>query len=308
MSQSIIVPPYLKPGDTIAIAATARSISKEQLKNAVEYVESKGFKVFIHEGLHEVMHQFAGTESQRAKVFNDLLANEEIKAIWCARGGYGTARMIDLIDFELLKNKPKWIAGFSDVTILLNHIYQNCNMASLHSTMPIFMFDKINSDYADVSIAIDSMTDALQGNFWSFDLSVNKKINESSFSGEIIGGNLSVLLSALGSHSDVCWDDKILFIEDLDEYYYHIDRMLVTLKRSNKLKNLKAILVGSFIQMKDHTIPFGYNVEEMIIEHSNELELPIIFDVEVGHHLKNICLPLGIHAKYLNGILTFAHS
>jgi muramoyltetrapeptide carboxypeptidase len=308
MSHSIIVPPYLKTGDTIAIAATARSISKDQLKNAVEYLESKGFKIFIHDGLHEVKHQFAGTEAHRAKVFNDLLVNDEVKAIWCARGGYGTARMIDLIDFELLKKYPKWIAGFSDATILLNHIYQNFKMASLHSTMPIFMFDKTDGDYDDVSKAIDSYTDALQGVFWPLDLNGNKKFYEKTFEGEIIGGNLSVLLSALGSISDVSWDNKILLIEDLDEYFYHIDRMLVTLKRAGKLNNLKAILVGSFIQMKDHAIPFGYNVEEMIIEHTKELELPVIFDVEVGHHLKNFCLPLGIHAKYLNGFLTFAHS
>lgn len=308
MSIVIEIPPFLNPGDTIAIAATARSISNEQLKNAVNYVESKGFKVFIHEGLHEVMHQFAGSEAHRAKVFNELLLNQDVKAIWCARGGYGTARMIDLIDFELLKSNPKWIAGFSDVTILLNHIYQNCNMASLHSTMPIFMHEKVDADFQDVEIAIDSMLDALQGKAWNFDLTQNKKLKEQNFSGNVIGGNLSVLLSALGSQSDVSWDDKILFIEDLDEYYYHIDRMLVTLKRAGKLKQIKALLVGSFIQMKDHTIPFGYNVEEMIFEHTREYNFPIVFDVEVGHHLRNLCLPFGIHAKYLNGFLTFAHS
>ncbi|MDP2175235.1 MAG: LD-carboxypeptidase [Bacteroidota bacterium] len=308
MSIAIEIPPFLEPGDTIAIAATARSISKEQLKNSVDYVESKGFKVFIHEGLHESMHQFAGTEAHRAKLFNELLLNQDVKAIWCARGGYGTARMIDLIDFEILKSNPKWIAGFSDVTILLNHVYQNCNMASLHSTMPIFMHEKVNTDFENVAIAIDSLLDALKGDFLDFDLSANKTIRKKNFEGEIIGGNLSVLLSALGSQSDVSWDDKILFIEDLDEYYYHIDRMLVTLKRAGKLKQIKALLVGSFIQMKDHTIPFGYNVEEMILQHTQDYHFPIVFDVEVGHHLRNLCLPFGIDAKYLNGFLTFAHS
>ena len=303
-----IIPPYLKKGDTIAIAATARSITEVQLQNAIEVVESNGFKVYLHPELYQVHHQFAGTDEHRAKVFNDLLKNEEVKAIWIARGGYGTARMIDKVDFTLLKNQPKWIAGFSDVTVLLNHVYTICNMATLHSTMPIFLHDKFDEDLIQAKEAVHTLLHSLQGHHTIFDLNNNEKYNESNFEGEIIGGNLSVLVSILNSDSDCNWDNKILFIEDLDEYFYHIDRMLLMLKRAGKLKNLKALLVGSFIQMKDHQIPFGYNVKEMVLQHSEGYNYPIVFDVDAGHHLHNLTIPFGINAKYYNGFLTFANS
>lgn len=301
-----IIPPFLKKGDTIGIVAPARSISIEQMQLAIDFVQNAGFKIKFIDGLFEIEHQFAGTEKHRAEVFNRALKDSEIKAIWCARGGYGTARMIDLIDFNLLIQNPKWIAGFSDITILLNHISKNCNMAALHSTMPIFMNDKSGADYQEVANGLVSFLAALQGQFDTFDLNLNDKIRNQSFEGEILGGNLSVLLSALGSDSDEDWSNKILFIEDLDEYFYHIDRMFLTLKRANKINNLKALLVGSFIQMKDHNIPFGYNVKDIITQHTKNYDYPVIFDLNVGHHLNNLTLPFGIFAKYQNGFLTFA--
>lgn len=303
-----IIPPYLKKGDTIAIAATARSITEVQLQNAIDFVECNGFKVFLHPELYQVNHQFAGTDEHRAKVLNDLLKTHEVKGIWIARGGYGTARMVDMIDFELLKNQPKWIAGFSDVTVLLNHIYSQCHMANMHSTMPIFLHDKYDEDLKQGKDAVLSLLESLQGQHRTFDLSQNEIFNKKNFEGEIIGGNLSVLVSILNSNSDSNWDNAILFIEDLDEYYYHIDRMLLMLKRAGKLKKLKALLVGSFIQIKDHQIPFGYNVKEMILQHCLEYNYPIIFDVDAGHHLHNLCIPFGINVNYYNGILTFANS
>jgi len=303
-----IIPPYLTKGDTIAIAATARSISETQLNNAIQVLELHGFNVYIHPDLYHVHHQFAGTDIHRAKVFNDLIKNKDVKAIWVARGGYGTARMVDLIDFNSLKNNPKWIAGFSDVTVLLNHVYANCNMATMHSTMPIFMHDKVENDLQQAKEAVISLLNSLQGHHHTHDFTANEKYNDSPFNGEIIGGNLSVLVSIINSDSDCNWDNKILLIEDLDEYFYHVDRMLLMLKRADKLKNLKGLLVGSFIQMKDHQIPFGYNVKEMILQHCLEYNYPIIFDVDAGHHLHNLCIPFGISVKYYNGILTFANS
>jgi muramoyltetrapeptide carboxypeptidase len=304
---SVIIPPYLEPGDTIAIVAPARSITPEQVLPAATYMESKGFKVLLHPDLYRVHHQFAGTEQERAGFFNSMLANPEVKALWCARGGYGTARMIDLVDFGLLKQQPKWIAGFSDVTVLLNHIDKHCHMASLHSTMPIFMHNKEGKDLSDMRLAIDSLAQSLSGNFPVFDLSGHEKFHGMDFEGEVIGGNLSVLCSIAGSTSETDWNNKVLFIEDLDEFYYHIDRMMLMLKRSGKLDGLKALLVGSFIRMHDHTVPFGWNVRDIILQHCGAYQYPIIFDVNAGHHQQNMTIPFGIPAKFKNALLTFAN-
>ncbi len=276
------------------------------MQPAIAYLESKGYKVFQHPGLYRIHHQFGGTEQERAELFNDLLANPEVKAIWCARGAYGTARMADMIDFSLLDKQPKWIAGFSEESVLLNHIYRHCHMASLHSTMPIFMHQREGKDLEDVKLAIDSFVAALEGKFMPFNQSGSEIHHPGDFEGEIIGGNLSVLCSMAGSVSEPVYDGKILFLEDLDEYFYHIDRMLLSLKRAGKLKNLKALLVGSFIQMHDHAIPFGYDVREIILQHCSSYGYPIIFDVNTGHHLQNMTIPFGIPARFKNALLTFA--
>lgn len=303
---SAIIPPYLKKGDTIALVAPARHVTPEQMQPAVEYVESRGFRMLVHPDVYRIHHQFGGTEQERADLFNRMLAAPEVKAIWCARGAYGTARMIDLVNFDLLKKQPKWIAGFSDESVLLNHVYR-LNMASLHSTMPVFMNQREGDDLKDVRLAIDSFLSALSGGFMPFDLSANESYNVADFEGDIIGGNLSVLCSISGSVSETDWNGKILFLEDLDEYLYHIDRMILALKRAGKLKGLKALLVGSFIQMHDHQIPFGYNVREIVLQHCLEYGYPIIFDVNAGHHLQNMTIPFGVPSKFKNGLLTFAN-
>ena len=305
---STIVPPYLTAGDTIAIAAPARSVTEAQIQGAIDFMQAQGFNVYIDPELHLTHHQFSGDDAQRAKVFNRLLANPDIKAIWCARGGYGCARMVDAIDWQLLKQQPKWIAGFSDVTVLLNHAYKASSVATLHSSMPVFMHGKSDQDLRDVQTAFMSLAQALKGQTQAIEIPTATAIILSDFSGEIIGGNLSVLYSIMASASEVDWANKILFIEDLDEYYYHIDRMILALKRASKLNGLKALLVGSFIQMHDHTIPFGYSVNEIIKMHCQDFGYPILFDVNVGHHLQNICLPFGVHAEFKQGILTFVQA
>lgn len=302
----MIIPEFLKPGDTIGIAATARSVTPEQIEAAVTHMEMRGFKIHTAPELFHANRQFSDTDQGRAKYFNHLINNPEIKAVWCARGGYGTARMIDMVDSELFKHNPKWIAGFSDVTVLHSHIGRNCNTATLHASMPVFMHQKTGQDLSDVQIAFDSLADALYGNFRTFDLSRNEGLHKADFEGRIVGGNLSVLYSILGSRSEENWEGKILFLEDLDEYLYHIDRMVLGLKRSGRLKGLKALLIGSFIAMHDHQIPFGYNVREIIAQHCSEYGYPIIFDVDAGHHLRNNCIPLGMHAEFKSGILKFA--
>lgn len=304
----MIIPPYLNQGDTIALTATARSITAEQIAPAVHELESAGFEVLIDEDLFRVSNQFGGTDAERAEFFNKMLLNPKVKALWNVRGGYGTGRMVDGIDFEILKRHPKWLIGFSDFTVIHCHVSKQVEMATLHATMPVFMWDKSGDDLLQVKKAIQSMLDVLMGKSIIMDISAGPAFNVQPFAGEIIGGNLSVLLSVMGTASEPDLEGKILFIEDLDEYFYHIDRMMQTLNRSGKLKNLKALLVGSFIQMHDHTIPFGYNVEEIIQDHCLQYGYPVIFNVNSGHHLENIALPFGVPVKFQNGILTFATS
>ncbi len=306
INMNFIIPPYLEKGDTIAIAAPARSVEFGQIQAAIEFMQEKGLKVYLDPGLYATDHQFAGTEQHRADLFNRLLANDDVKAIWCARGGYGTARMVDLIDFDLLKKNPKWVAGFSDITVLLSHIAKECNMATVHSSMPVFMNEKEGQDFLDVQLAFKSLYASLRGKHSKFNLKENTSFNLKDFSGQIVGGNLSVLYSIMGSDSEIDWTGKILFLEDLDEYYYHIDRMVLGLKRAGKLKGLKAVLVGSFISMHDHTIPFGYSVQDIITQHCADYGFPIVFDVNSGHHLQNIAIPFGVTAEFKDGMLTFA--
>ncbi len=303
----MIIPPYLNIGDTIAIAAPARSISLEQLELFKLYVESKGYKIFIHESLTVTENQFGGSDMHRGELFNDLLGNPTIKAIWCARGGYGCLRMVDFIDFDLLKKSPKWIIGFSDISILHSHVLQNCNTSVIHGTMPIFMHGKTGSDYEEVREAVDSVLNLISGKPASYNLTQNEILNSSSnFVGSIVGGNLSVLASIAGSQSEVDFTKKILFLEDLDEYFYHIDRLFLMFKRSGKLSKLKALFVGSFTSMRDHQTPFGKNVKDIISEHCANYGYPIVFDIDSGHHLHNMAIPLGSNVSFQNGILTFA--
>ena len=304
----MIIPPYLKPGDTIALTATARSITAEQIDQAVRELEQAGFRVLIDEALFRVHHQFGGTDSERADFFNKMLLNPEVKAMWNVRGGYGTGRMVDGIDFDLLQRHPKWLIGFSDYTVIHGHLNRQLQMASLHATMPIFMWNKEGEELEQVRRAIKSMIQVLKGESISMDLKACKQYNIQEFEGEVVGGNLSVLLSIMGTDSEPDLNGKILFIEDLDEYFYHVDRMMQTLHRSGKLSGLKALLVGSFIQMHDHTVPFGYDVEAIVLDHCQRYGYPIIMDVNAGHHLENMAIPFGVPAKYQNGILTFATS
>ncbi len=303
----MILPPYLKQGDCIALTATARSITREQIAPAVKFMENKGLKVLVDDELFRVDNQFGGTDTQRADFFNKMLSKPEVKALWNVRGGYGTGRMIDGIDFNLLFKHPKWLIGFSDYTVIHCHVQKQCNMATIHGTMPIFMWEKTGTDLQDVESAMESLYLTLIG--CAPDHKVTGPIyNEADFEGEIIGGNLSVLLSVMGTASEPDLDGKILFIEDLDEYLYHIDRLFQTMHRSGKLSKLIAILVGSFIQIHDHQVPFGYTVEDIVLHHCKKYGYPIVFGVNSGHHLQNMAIPFGVNAKFQNGLLTFARS
>jgi len=214
----MIIPPYLKKGDTIAIVATARKNVEDNLKPAISWLHSWGLEVVIGKTIGLDHNQLAGTDEERAADFQTMMDNPNIKAIWCVRGGYGTVRMIDLLDWTKFKQSPKWVIGFSDVTVLHSHL-NNLGFASIHGIMPVS--SKASEE------AKESLRKALFGEPLSYTVPCDQMNRYGTAKGELVGGNLSILFSLLGSPSAVNCDDKILFIEDLDEYLYHIDRMMM---------------------------------------------------------------------------------
>lgn len=285
-SQTIQIPPFLQAGDTIGIVAPARKVSEEEMQPAIQWLTKEGFQVLPGEHLYADNNQFAGYDSERAKDFQAMLDNPEVKAILCARGGYGSVRIIDRLDFSKFIQQPKWICGFSDITVFHSHVHRHCNTATLHSTLAINI--PTNTPAANTSFL-----DALRGKKLTYSGPSHPLDHPGEATAEIIGGNLSMLYSLLGSNSDIDTEGKILFIEDLDEYLYHIDRMMMGLKRAGKLANLKALLVGTFTDMHDNAIPFGMTAKEIIFEKVKEYGYPVIWDYPAGHIEDNRAIIFG---------------
>lgn len=281
----MITPPYLQKGDTIAIVSTARKNIDDNLQPTIDLLNSWGLKVKIGKTIGLDYYQLAGTDEQRAADFQEQLDNPNIKAIWCVRGGYGTVKIIDRLDFTKFKQHPKWIVGFSDVTVLHNHL-NNMGFESLHATMPVAI-PRATED------AKESLRKALLGEKLEYTLSCDALNHLGKAQGELVGGNLSILYSLLGSESAIDCTDKILFIEDLDEYLYHVDRMMTNLKRNGCLSGLKGIIVGGMTEMKDNEIPWGRNALEIIEDTVKGLNIPIIYNFPAGHIRDNRALIFG---------------
>ena len=289
--QEIQLPPYLKAGDTIGICATARKVARPDMEEAAKIAESWGLKVEFGANLFGDLDQYSGTDEERAADLQKFLDDPNIKAVFCARGGYGTMRIIDRFDFTAFKKNPKWIVGYSDITVLHSHVHTNYNIVSLHATMPInFQRDLFSTE---------SLRKALMG----IDLvyQTENKTNVANRPGkaeaQLIGGNLSLLYAMQNSDSDIDTNGKILFLEDLDEYLYHIDRMILSLKRAGKFRGLKGLIVGGMNDMKDNAIPFGKNAEQIIAEHIAEFDFPVCYGFPAGHDIKNYALPFGKTAQ-----------
>ncbi|MBP9792516.1 MAG: LD-carboxypeptidase [Flavobacterium sp.] len=282
----MITPPYLQKGDTVAIVATARKNIDNNLKPAIDLLKSWGLEVKIGSTIGLDLNQLAGTDEQRAKDFQEQLDNPNIKMIWCVRGGYGTVRMIDLLDFSKFKQHPKWIVGFSDVTVLHSHL-NTMGYKSIHGIMPVTVA-KASKD------AKESMKVALFGNErLEYDLLPHPMNKFGKAQGELVGGNLSILYSLFGSPSAIDCENKILFIEDLDEYLYHIDRMMMNLKRNGCLESIKGILVGGMTKMKDNDIPWGKDALQIIEDVTKKYNIPIVYNFPAGHVQDNRALPFG---------------
>jgi muramoyltetrapeptide carboxypeptidase len=277
-------PPYLNKGDKVAIIAPVRKISEHEMANAIKLL-GENFEVVLGPNIYSEHHQFGGTDAQRTADMQWALDDTTIKAVFIARGGYGLLRIIDDIDFTKFVAQPKWIVGYSDVTVLHAHIQQNFNICSLHATMP-FQFS-VNET------ATQLMIQTLMGKPITYTYKSTLPCINGKSTAELLGGNLSLLYALSGSPSDINTDNKLLFIEDLDEYLYHIDRMLMQLKRSGKIEKLSGLIIGGMSDMKDNTIPFGYSVHDMIYNLAISYSFPVAFDFPAGHINENMPIIMG---------------
>lgn len=273
-----IRPDLLKKGDKIAIVATARKISPQELDASIKLFKSWQLEPLIGKSIGLEDNQFAGNDEERAKDIQHFLNDKDIKAIFCARGGYGTARIVDKLDFSTFTKYPKWIIGYSDPTVLLSHIFFNFKIETIHGIMPLNIQENSHNSKAIISLKQCLFEGKLLKNYSS-----NPMNRTGKSEGELVGGNLSVLYSLLGSQSFGDTKGNILFIEDLDEYIYHIDRMMQALRRAEKLKDLKGLIVGAFTDMHDNAIPFGKTSEEIIFEAVKDYDYPIAFNIPIGH-------------------------
>ncbi len=282
-------PPYLKKGDTIAITCPAGYMAREKAETCIETIQQWGFEVMVGKTLgSKSKNYFSGNDETRLNEFQAMLDDERIKAILCGRGGYGISRIIDQIDFTQFKKNPKWIIGFSDITLLHAHINRNFKIATLHAPMAAAFNNGENKNEF-----IDSLHKALVGKKAKYACKADtfNKLGEAK--GELIGGNLTLITHLIGTKSDINTKNKILFIEDIGELIYSTDRMLHQLKRSGKLTNLSGLIVGGFTDVKDTERPFGKKVKELIKDILQDYDYPVCFDFPVGHKKENYALKIG---------------
>jgi muramoyltetrapeptide carboxypeptidase len=285
LTTSGLQPPYLKKGDKIAITCPAKKLPKP-MTDAVSLLESWGLEVVLGETVDLSFHQFAGDDEQRAQDMQRFIDDDSIKAIIAARGGYGTIRMIDKVDFGNFARHPKWLVGFSDITVLHAHMFSNFNTQTIHGQMPVNIPDASAK-------SLETLRKALFGEEISYEFHT-LDINRSGVAeGILIGGNLSLLIAVLNSISDMDYAGKILFIEDVGEYLYAIDRMIRTLDRAGKLKKLAGLIVGGFTEIKDNDIPFGQTVPKIIMDVVADYNYPVCFEFPAGHVPDNQSLVLG---------------
>lgn len=279
----------LQPGDKIAIIATARLISHEDIAAAIETLQSWGLEVEVGPTVGAQYGVFAGDDALRLQDLQQALDRPDIKAIICARGGYGTTRILDQVDFSQFQKHPKWIVGFSDITSLLCHIH-SLGIESVHGIMPLLF-------PTGTEAALDSLRRVLFGEELSYSVASHAFNRTGIAEGQLIGGNLALLHNVSGTSSDFTTKGKILFLEDVDEYLYSIDRMMVHLDRAGKLKDLSGLIVGHFSDIKDNAIPFGKDAYEIIAEHSGKYNYPVCYGFPTGHEPDNLALVCGRKAR-----------
>ncbi|HMP92682.1 MAG TPA: LD-carboxypeptidase [Phnomibacter sp.] len=284
----VTIPPYLRKGQTIGLVCTAGFMPAERVQHCTEQLAAWGLQVQVGDTIGHQHHYFAGTDAERLADLQQMLDNPEVHAILCARGGYGTSRIIDQVNWRRFKKHPKWIIGFSDVTVLHSYLYTRLHIASMHAPMAAaFLPD--NRDEA----SLQSLKAALFGKATAYKLNTHPFNRPGQATGPLLGGNLSLLTHQVGTPSDINTRGAILFIEDVGEYLYNIDRMLLQLDRAGKLANLAGLVVGGFTEGKDTTVGFGATVEEIIAQRVSKYSFPVCFGFPVSHGQQNVCLKTG---------------
>ncbi len=290
------IPPYLKKGDIIGITCPAGFITLEDIQPAIIKMKEWGFEIKIGSTVGKKDYTFGGTDEERQQDFQNMLDDKSVKAVICARGGYGAVRIIDSIDFKRFIVHPKWIIGFSDITVIHSHLNKNFGIASIHSKMcNSFPYDWSKAEPVQIE-TIESIQKCLSGEKMVYKAVPNDKNKLGFAEGILTGGNLKTIETLAGSKSDINTDGKILFVEDTGEYMYSIDRMFWNLKRTGKLNKLKALIVGGF-KVKPDDDPadeFGKNLQEIVLEKVKDFNYPVCFDFPVGHQKDNFALKCGI--------------
>lgn len=277
--------PLLHANDEIRIVSTARKISADELKDAFDFIRSKGFKPTLGKNIYQADHQFAGNDNARLEDLQTAIDDPNVKAIWMARGGYGTQRIIDDVSFKSLEKSPKWIIGYSDVTVLHSALNKN-NIESLHATMPI--------NFKDQSLeSFNGLISILEGEKPNYSIESHPLNIKGKAKGKLVGGNLSIIYSLTGTSILPEMKGSILFLEDLDEYLYHVDRMMMNLKLSGVLDDISGLIIGGMSDMNDNKVPFGKNALEIIDEHVSDLGIPVCYQFPAGHQFENLPLILG---------------
>jgi len=285
----IKIPPYLKKGDTIGIVCPSGTLTAKKAATCISTLEAWGYKVKIGKTLGTQHHYFSATDEARAADMQDMLDDKKVQAVLCGRGGYGMSRIIDLLDFKKFTKHPKWVIGFSDITLLHNHCTEVLKTASLHAPMAAaFNNGQSNNEW------VLSLKNALQGKKANYKAAPHALNRIGKTKGKLVGGNLTLVAHAIGSVSSLKTKNTILFLEDIGEYKYNIDRMMLQLKRSGMLKNLAGLIVGGFTQTKDSDPAFGSTVFEIIQAAVAEYNYPVCYDFPVSHDKENFALKHGI--------------
>lgn len=286
---NLTIPPLVS-GDLIEILTPAKAIEEEHVLFAKKYLEGKGFKVRISKHCLDQYNYFSGSIAQRLNDFQKAIDDEEVKAILCARGGYGCIQLVDKIQWASMLRFPKWVIGFSDVTVFHKRLGV-LGLNSIHGTMPL-NFQNNSPE------AFDTLLDAMTGNSYSIEAPPSPKNKFGAAEGKLLGGNLSILYSLLGTNDQVDYSDSILFVEDLAEQIYHIDRMFYALNKAGILDKINGLVVGGMTDLTDTAVPFGMNYQEVILSHFEYKNIPICFDFPAGHIDDNRALVLGANVKF----------
>src|SRR5258705_2494735 len=289
----IKIPPYLQKGDTIGLICPAGAMPVEKVSECIRVLnEVWGFTTKVGKTVGNMFNYFSGTDEERLTDLQEMLDDDTVKAVLCGRGGYGMTRIIDKIDFKKFKKQPKWVIGYSDITVLHSYIYSNYYISSLHSPMAgAFNEDGYKNEF------VQSLRHAMEGKKMKYQCPTHEFNRKGEAVGELVGGNLALLAHGVGTDSDIKTRGRILFIEDISEYLYNIDRMMHQLKRSGKLSKLAGLIIGVFTDTKDTERPFGQTAYEIIRDIVKEYDCPVCFDFPVSHTDRNYALKIGVGYK-----------